>query len=118
MTLLAEDTRTARKPHPCGYCHRPIAPGSRYLDQRVADNGIVWTFRAHLDCHSAYWTWVDDSDDGSYPLADLSDGHLPPCWHAWNRDRWVSHYPFFERFIGPEPQCSCHAPTTESGATP
>lgn len=83
LTVLSENRRIAARDHQCGYCFRPITKGERYLDQRCAGDGSAWTWRAHLDCQSAFWSWDVDPDDSGYPLADMSDGHLPPCRWAW-----------------------------------
>ena len=105
ITLLNESEPIARKSHHCQHCSRPIEPGTRYLSQRCAEDGTAWTFKAHLDCDSAYWSWGCEEGD-NIDLADLTQGHLPPCWHAWNHDieRW--HGPT-ERFIGPPSPCTC-----------
>lgn len=82
-TVLSHTHRKAAHGlHTCGYCYQKIAKGEKYLDQRCADSGTAWTFRAHIDCHDAYWTW-DDDDDGSHQLIDMTNGHLPPCPLAW-----------------------------------
>ena len=80
--LLNSAFRTARKQHTCWLCLRPILAGSRYQDDRCAAEGRAYTLRCHTDCFTAWCSWQED-DDG-YLLADLSDGHLPPCPLAWN----------------------------------
>ena len=105
ITLLNETEPVARKQHYCGYCARPIEPGARYLSQRCADGGTAWTFKSHLDCDSAYWSWGCEEGE-IIDLTDLTEGHLPPCWHAWNHDIEHWHKPV-ERFIGPPSPCTC-----------
>lgn len=84
-TLLAHNERkAAHDKHPCNYCHKRIGRGELYLDQRLSGEGTAWTWRAHLDCHSAYWSWAPEQDE-QYELSDLSDGHMPPCPLAWDR---------------------------------
>ena len=103
-TLLAEyNRRAAHGLHRCGYCRRPIAAREQYLDQRIADDGSVYTFRAHHACDSAYWSWVDPFSGDVYFLGDLTP-HLPPCWHAWDRDTYRGNY---VPFVGPRPPCTC-----------
>ena len=92
-TLLAEYDRKARKFLVCQICHREIAPGTQYLEQRLAGDGSAYTFRTHH----------------VYELTDLSDGHLPPCWHAWDRGMHVVFYPWYYPFIGPPAPCTCDA---------
>lgn len=101
-TLLNETSPTARKVHRCDLCQRPIEAGTSYLNQRCADYGTAWTFKAHHNCNSAYWSWDVDQDD-VIDLTDLTDGHLPPCWHSWNHD-----HSWQERFIGPPAPCTCN----------
>lgn len=85
VTVLSEHRRkAAHGRHVCGYCYKRIGVGERYLDQRCAGDGTAWTWRAHTDCHSAYWSWDIDADDSAYPLIDITEGHLPPCRLAWN----------------------------------
>jgi len=55
MTLLAESTPRARKPHPCALCWMSINPGVTYINQRIADGGQVYTYKAHQECHRFYW---------------------------------------------------------------
>jgi len=102
--LLSETSPIARKAHRCNLCMETIEAGTSYLNQRCADGATAWTFKAHHDCNSAYWSWGVDGDD-VFDLTDLTDGHLPPCWHAWNHDRL--HYHYTERFIGPPAPCTC-----------
>lgn len=67
-TLLAENVRRAAHGlHRCGICAGTIPARSHYLDQRVAGEGRVWTFRCHMSCHDFYWRlhrdfglWDDD----------------------------------------------------------
>ena len=97
-TLLDHRERSAMKIHQCSYCLRSIVRGVRYLDQRVASDGSVYTYRAHLDCHSAYWSWRPDEDE-YVELSELTYGHLPPCRLAW---AWPD--------IGPAAPCTCPHP--------
>lgn len=84
-TVLAEypNRRAAHGQHVCGICRKRIAAGERYIDQRVAADGTVYTFRCHRACNSAYWSWIDPWDDEGYTIQDLSSGHVPPCSLAW-----------------------------------
>lgn len=84
-TLLTETRgrKAAHGRHRCGYCHRSIARGELYLDQRIADDRTVYTFRGHLACDSAYWSWKPGEEH--YDLVDLTGGHLPPCSLAWDK---------------------------------
>lgn len=55
-TLLASTyRRSAHDRHRCGHCGGFIPWGDRYLDQRLAGDGHVWTFRAHSACDAIYW---------------------------------------------------------------
>jgi hypothetical protein len=83
VTLLSSKRRhAAHDRHRCQVCFRRIAKGELYEDSRCADNGTAWTFRAHLDCLDALYSWGPDEDECGY-LTDYSDGHLPPCPLAW-----------------------------------
>ena len=83
-TLLAEyrNRRAAHGLHRCNLCGRKIAKREHYLDQRIADDGRVYTFRAHLACDAAWWSWDPDAELPGM-LQDLTEGHLPPCRRAW-----------------------------------
>ena len=83
-TLLNHTERKAAHEHVCRLCHRKIAQGETYADQRLAGEGTAWTWRAHSACHSAYWSWNIDPED-HYDLSDWTGGHLPPCGLAWAR---------------------------------
>lgn len=53
--------RTARKPHRCGNCTRPIRPGERYLATAAAPNGDLgnehWQHTAtHLNASACTWS--------------------------------------------------------------
>jgi len=104
-TLLAEHNRTARKVHQCSLCLHDINPGDAYLEQRLVDGGAPYNLRQHHACQSAFWSWFIDYDEPTGTLQEASEGHLPPCWHAWCHDVW--RYNRFEPFIGPRPSCVC-----------
>lgn len=53
--LASHQRRAAHSFHRCGCCGGRIPRGDQYLDQRVADNGTVWTFRTHAVCDRVYW---------------------------------------------------------------
>jgi hypothetical protein len=109
-TLLAEyDRKASHGLHVCAFCRRKIKAGSQYLDQRLADGGSAWTFRAHHACNSAYWSWVDHDEEELMDLREFTEGHLPPCWHAWNREPWDYRLNGYRPFIGPKPPCGCEA---------
>lgn len=58
VTLLAEHRRVASlrgRGHRCQTCGGHIGAGQPYVDQRVAGDGSVWTYREHESCHSIYW---------------------------------------------------------------
>ena len=117
MTLLEEPHRVARKAHQCCFCLRPIRPGSEYVDQRQIFEGSPTTVRFHDACRSAYFSWVHPYDaDNFYLLDDLAEGHLPPCWHAWNHDIELLRPPWTIRFIGPPPPCVCEGHRMNPGA--
>lgn len=62
VALLASTyRRSAHGRHRCGYCGGFIPNGDRYLDQRCADSGQVWTFRAHSVCDVIYWNLHKES---------------------------------------------------------
>ena len=55
-TLLTEKVRRAAHGlHRCGWCGDKIAAGERYNDQRIADNGTVYTWREHRGCAARFW---------------------------------------------------------------
>jgi len=60
-----------------------IRPGEKYKEQRCAYDGTAYAFRFHHECGAAYRSW-NVPDDETYDLADLSEGHLPPCPRAWD----------------------------------
>ena len=83
-TLLTSSIRrAAHGRHICELCFRRITQGEKYEDARCCGDGTAWTFRSHLSCASAYASW-EPYEEG-YTLADLSDGHLPPCPMAWHK---------------------------------
>jgi hypothetical protein len=58
-TLLAEHTRkAAHGRHRCGWCDEYITAGEHYNDQRVADEGTVYTWREHFACRDRIWPWL------------------------------------------------------------
>lgn len=58
MTFLAEYTRkAAHGKHRCGWCWELIAQGEEYRDQRIADDGTVYTWREHIACANRFWPW-------------------------------------------------------------
>lgn len=50
MLTIADEWRTARKPHDCKLCRRQIEPGERYRHQRNKDYGDIWTWRNCIHC--------------------------------------------------------------------
>ena len=73
-TVLNETYRRARKPHKCGLCGEEILVGESHFCQSVAEDGTVWTFRAHRECdekfrsepglwYYGYDTYVNDEDE-------------------------------------------------------
>lgn len=65
--LLAHNVRRAASKHRCDLCGEPIWPADRYLDQRIADEGTVYTFRCHTSCdvrygkaHRGFELWSDE----------------------------------------------------------
>jgi hypothetical protein len=79
VTLLAHHTRRASNGrHRCGWCGKRIAAGERYTDQRIADNGTVYTWREHPACAARIWKWAyahglrdDDFTDAREMWADM-----------------------------------------------
>ena len=47
--------RVGRKDHRCGYCDCTIPRGERHAWWTVADDGTLWTGRAHLACERAWY---------------------------------------------------------------
>jgi hypothetical protein len=50
---ISRETRTARKPHVCAYCHAQIAKGEKYRAWTWRDLGRLFSERAHNACVSA-----------------------------------------------------------------
>lgn len=64
-TLLAEYKRkAAHGKHRCGWCLERIAAGEIYCDQRIADDGHVFTWREHITCGELAWAYLHS--DGIY----------------------------------------------------
>lgn len=58
VTLLFESTPKARKDHTCGLCVSTIPVGTVYYQQRCAEDGPPYSWRAHTECWgllNAYW---------------------------------------------------------------
>lgn len=71
-TLLAHHVRKAAHGlHRCGWCGGMIANRGRYIDQRIADNGTVYTWRAHCDCDFRVWQQVTEDDIEGIPPRDV-----------------------------------------------
>ena len=85
-TLLAHhERRAAHGRHVCRECRRLIAAREIYLDQRVAGDGTVWTYRAHLRCWRIVIAQTDDIEDWFGDINDLLDGHTIECAGATER---------------------------------
>ena len=68
-TLLAHHLRlAAHGRHRCGWCGLTIAARERYIDQRIAENGTVWTWRCHQACDDLVWRHFREPDiEGVHP---------------------------------------------------
>jgi hypothetical protein len=54
-TVLASRTRRAAHGlHRCGHCGKKIKAHTAYLDQRLATEGTVYTFRSHAACDDLF----------------------------------------------------------------
>jgi len=64
-TLLAHHKRRAAHGlHRCGWCGNHIVKGEQYTDQRIADDGTVWTWREHITCAAQFWHWWQEQGYG------------------------------------------------------
>jgi hypothetical protein len=55
ITVLASRTRRAAHGlHRCGHCGKKIKAHTAYLDQRIATEGTVYTFRSHAACDDLF----------------------------------------------------------------
>lgn len=59
-TLLAHYERRARKSHPCSDCGGTIAASDKYVEQRSAAEGSVYTYRSHSLCHALFLHWLSE----------------------------------------------------------
>lgn len=50
MTLLREETRTARKEHRCNECRRTIDQGETYKFECFAYERQIWTYKTCVHC--------------------------------------------------------------------
>lgn len=80
-TLLAHNVRrAAHGKHVCRECRRRINARERYIDQRIADYGTVYTYRAHARCWEiVYYQLGPDIEDWNGDINDLCDGHDIDC---------------------------------------
>lgn len=71
MTLLAQYLRrAAHGRHRCGWCGERIAQGEVYVDQRIAADRSVFTWREHRTCGSEVWRWLGRA--GCYDIEGLN----------------------------------------------
>lgn len=71
MTLLADITRTARRPGigsvwQCFWCWQRIKKYETYREQRYTDDGSVVTVRGHPECYDANDLSGRDPDEPIY----------------------------------------------------
>lgn len=52
-TPLGTAVRSARKEHACYWCRDAIAVGEQFRESRVAEDGRIDTWRAHVECEAA-----------------------------------------------------------------
>ena len=93
VEVIAEGTRTARKPHRCFDCYRTIEPGAKYGFQ-TCKYDHVYTLCWHLDCHAMALELrsIGDChyDDEFGPLRDeLQDSGA----YSHELDLWRGLYP-------------------------
>lgn len=87
MTLLADHRRrAAHDKHVCRECRRRIPRGERYVDQRIADYGTIYTYRAHERCYRIVCAHVLDLEDWYSDVHELLDGHTYECAGATHPD--------------------------------
>lgn len=80
VTVLGDQQRTSRGKVCCNYCWRTIAKGTRYQEQRIADNGYAWTWRECPACQDAYsyvYDWVE-------PNYHLEEAITPDDFQEWS----------------------------------
>jgi hypothetical protein len=59
---IADEWRTARKPHRCQACWGTIGKGDRYRHQRVKDTDGIGTWQVHALCDALYWRAHRDNE--------------------------------------------------------
>lgn len=91
ITVLAEERPIARKEHRCGGCGSTIGVGDRYLRQRNAYDGSVYTSKSHALCAEIGWRIArdyglgdDEPIDTDSICSDLAD--LLTLWPAPHRE--------------------------------
>ena len=54
MEILTDEIRTARKPHRCFWCGKPINKGEKYRYTTNVDAGDMWNIKEHLRCNEIF----------------------------------------------------------------
>ena len=72
-TLLGTAERVARKEHACYWCRVTVAAGDTFYEARVAEDGRLDTWRAHVECRAAEAAAFNYR--ASYRMSDE-----PACW--------------------------------------
>ena len=79
-TLLAHNMRkAAHGRHTCRECRKAIAAREVYVDQRIATDGTVYTYRAHERCWLVIVAQVWDLEGWNGDINDVLDGHTYEC---------------------------------------
>lgn len=83
LEVLKEETPVARKEHRCNFCGGIIPSGERYVNQTIAYDGTVYTWKCHEHCYdltsnmeydSEYGTSEDDFHEWIYEY--VSENHF------------------------------------------
>lgn len=92
VIIIAEGTRTGRKPHRCFHCQRPIPSGVLHGFQ-TNKYDHVYTLRWHLDCEDLAAQCRDASDYEEEGWSGLRDEWCESGEYLAECNYWRGFYP-------------------------
>jgi len=66
MDIITDIIKKSNKKHICNYCGLPIEYATTYVYQTIFDNGTVYNWKSHVECHELvtkshlFDDWIDD----------------------------------------------------------